>query len=93
MATQDTLRELVRQAVRQALADHPSAQSPPAPASFPAPWTGIEYDAHPSRGQFDILEASTTSTGELVEFLDSKLCSIEKNKPCDHCGMCKTLGF
>jgi hypothetical protein len=52
----------------------------------------VEYDAHPSRQQFDIKEA-TISAGDLLEFVESKLCSIEKNKPCDHCGMCRNLGF
>lgn len=90
MTSQETLRELVRQVVRQALADHASAQTPD---SYFAPWTGVEYEAHPSRSQFNILEAATGSPGELIDFLESKLCSIEKNKPCDQCGMCKTLGF
>ncbi|MDX2029918.1 MAG: hypothetical protein SF339_04555 [Blastocatellia bacterium] len=90
MATQESLRELVRQAVRQALANHPDAETP---VAYRAPWTGVEYEAHPSRSQFNILEAATGSPADLAEFIETKLCSIEKNRSCDQCGMCKTLGF
>ena len=90
MATPEEIRELVRTAVQQALAE-PAAPSA-GPASYSAPWTGVAYDAHPSRHQFNIQEASLPAA-DLIEFLDAKLCTIEKNKPCDQCGMCKSLGF
>lgn len=95
MATPEEIRELVRAAVRQALAEPaapPASAAPSGPASYSAPWTGVAYDAHPSRHQFNIQEASLPAA-DLIEFLDAKLCTIEKNKPCDQCGMCKSLGF
>ena len=92
MSTQDSLRERIRQAVRQALEEQQTT-APGTPPAYAAPWTGVEYPAHPSRQQFDILEAASSPTGDLVEFLQNKLCTIEKNRPCDQCGMCKSLGF
>ena len=90
MANEETIRNLVREVVRQALVEsHPPGQSPP---SYFAPWTGVEYEAHPSRQQFHIDEAIVT-IGELLEFAEAGACSIEKSKPCDHCGICKSLGF
>lgn len=95
MANEDAIRNIVREIVRQALTelnvDEP-LENPWSPSVYYAPWTGMEYEAHPSRQQFDIKEA-TISAGDLLEFVESKLCSIEKNKPCDHCGMCRNLGF
>jgi hypothetical protein len=79
------IRNIVREVVRQVLAET-------GPAYYTAPWTGVEYEAHPSRGQFNIDEATTTSSN-LLEFVESKGCSIEKDKSCDHCGMCRSLGF
>ena len=95
MANEDALRNIVREIVRRALTElnvEASPESPQPPSAYYAPWTGIEYEAHPSRRQFDIKEA-IISTGDLFELVESKLCSIEKNKPCDHCGMCRNLGF
>jgi hypothetical protein len=95
MANEDAIRNIVREIVRQALTElnaEALSETPRSPSVYYAPWTGVEYDAHPSRQQFDIKEA-TISAGDLLEFVESKLCSIEKNKPCDHCGMCRTLGF
>ena len=100
MANEDAIRNIVREIVRQALTDHMTyetdatheSENPRSPSAYYAPWTGVEYESHPSRQQFDIKEA-TISAGDLLEFVESKLCSIEKNKPCDHCGMCRTLGF
>jgi hypothetical protein len=95
MANEDAIRTIVREIVRQALTElnaEALSENPRSPSVYYAPWTGVEYDAHPSRQQFDIKEA-TISAGDLLEFVESKLCSIEKNKPCDHCGMCRTLGF
>jgi hypothetical protein len=88
MSNQESLRDLVRAAVRQALSETATPESP----GYFAPWTGVEYETHPSRSQFHILEAAT-ATDELVEFAAPASCSIEKNKSCDHCGMCKSLGF
>jgi len=101
MDNEDGIRNIVREIVRQALTEFHKAyetdgsyepdNSGSAPTYY-APWTGVEYEAHPSRQQFNIKEA-TTSTGEMLEFVESKLCSIEKNKPCDQCGLCRSLGF
>lgn len=95
MANEDVIRNIVREIVRQALTEfHKTYESEDSqsPSAYYAPWTGVEYETHPSRQQFDVQEA-TISAGELLEFVESKLCSIEKNKPCDHCGMCRSLGF
>jgi hypothetical protein len=95
MDNEDAIRNIVREIVRQALTELNIAapsENPRSPSVYRAPWTGMEYEAHPSRRQFDIQEA-TISAGDLLEFVESKLCSIEKNKPCDHCGMCRNLGF
>jgi hypothetical protein len=94
MANEDAIRNLVREIVRQALAESNVApiETAQSPSAYQAPWTGVEYEAHPSRQPFNINEA-TVNLGDLLELVESKLCSIEKDKPCDHCGMCKTLGF
>lgn len=90
----DAIKQIVRQAVQQALATAPAATNEPAASSYFAPWTGVAYPAepHPSQDQFNVNEA-TGSRGELLEFVAAQGCTIEKNKPCDHCGMCRTLGF
>jgi hypothetical protein len=51
--------------------------------------------AHPSQEQFTIAEAADikSAVNELVEFFETQRCTIEKDKPCDHCGACRTLGF
>lgn len=72
------------------------------PEEYFAPWTGEAFyaqhrvpAAHPSQEQFNIAEAAETASAvrELVDFLEAEKCSIEKDKPCDHCGSCRTLGF
>ncbi len=75
----------------------------PAPLDYFAPWTGEAFPAvhspggvaHPSQEQFNIGEAAETAAvvRELVDFLEAEKCTIEKDKPCDHCGSCRTLGF
>jgi hypothetical protein len=95
MANEDAIRNIVREIVRQALTEsnvEAPVENPQSPSAYYAPWTGVEYEAHPSRDQFNIKEA-TVSAGDLHEFIESQLCSIEKNKPCDQCGMCRSLGF
>ena len=101
MANEDAVRNIVREIVRQALTEFHKAyenegayepENSRSPSTYYAPWTGVEYEAHPSRHQFNIKEA-TVSTSDLLEFGESKLCSIEKNKPCDQCGLCRSLGF
>jgi hypothetical protein len=101
MANEDEIRKTVREIVRQALMESYKTdlidgtyetENSPSPSAYYAPWTGVEYEAHPSHNQFDINEAAI-SAGDLLEFVESKLCSIEKNKLCDHCGMCRSLGF
>ena len=91
MANDDVIRNIVRDVVRQVLSES-MVETAQSPSAYYAPWTGVEYEAHPSRRQFNIQEA-TTSTGELLEFVEGQQCSIEKDKPCDHCGMCRNLGF
>lgn len=91
----EAIKQIVRQAVQQTLAAAPPAPADePAPSAYFAPWTGVTYPAepHPSQDQFNINEA-TSARPELLEFVASQGCTIEKNKPCDHCGMCRTLGF
>jgi|RhiMetdeSRZDD1v2_1073273.scaffolds.fasta_scaffold118899_4 hypothetical protein len=101
MANEDAIRNIVREIVRQALTEFHRAdetdvayepENSRSPSTYYAPWTGVEYEAHPSRQQFNITEA-TLSASDLLEFVESKLCSIEKNKPCDQCGLCRNLGF
>ena len=95
MANEDVIRNIVREIVRQALTElnvEAPSENPSPPSVYYAPWTGVEYEAHPSRQQFNVKEA-TISSSDLLEFVESKLCSIEKNKPCDQCGLCRTLGF
>lgn len=91
MANEDAIREIVRDAVRQVLTESQPAEAS-SPASFYAPWTGVEYQSHPSRQLFNISEATIT-LGDLLEFVEANKCSVEKDKPCDHCGMCQSLGF
>jgi hypothetical protein len=86
MVNRDEIRELVRAAVEQSL------QQPSAPAVYHAPWTGVAYEAHPSRQQFSVGEAAAGQR-ELLELVEAQLCTIEKNRTCDHCGLCKSLGF
>lgn len=73
-----------------------------APLDYFAPWTGEAFPAsppasasHPSQEQFSIGEAAERAAAvrELVDFLEAEKCTIEKDKPCDHCGSCRTLGF
>jgi hypothetical protein len=95
MANEDAIRNIVREIVRRALAElnvEAPPENPRPPSVYYAPWTGVEYEAHPSRQQFNVKEA-TISSSDLLEFVESKLCSIEKNKPCDQCGLCRSLGF
>jgi hypothetical protein len=90
---EDVIRNIVRDVVRQVLSESEVLRSGEAgPASYSAPWTGVEYEAHPSRRQFNIDEA-TTPISDLLEFPEARVCSIEKDKSCDHCGMCRSLGF
>ena len=42
--------------------------------------------------KFDIAEAAI-GLSDLLELADGKACTIEKNKPCDQCSMCRSLGF
>jgi hypothetical protein len=86
---EDAIRNIVRDVVRQVLSESAIGTGP---SSYSAPWTGVEYEAHPSRRQFNIDEA-TTPIRDLLEFAEAGGCSIEKDKSCDHCGMCRSLGF
>ena len=80
----DAIKELVRQALSESL--------PQMSQTYQAPWTGVAYDAHPSQQQFNIGEASELKQ-QLLEMVEQQLCTIEKNRACDHCGVCKSLGF
>lgn len=84
----EEIKQLVRAAVEQTV-NQPTAAQPPA---YYAPWTGTAYEAHPSRQQFNIGEAAD-SKQQLLELVEQQLCTIEKNRACDHCGLCKSLGF
>ena len=68
-----------------------------APNQYFAPWTSVAYESevHPSQQLFNVDEANGAQSEfkELVEFVETKECSIEKGKPCDHCGTCRSLGF
>ncbi|MEP7343473.1 MAG: EutN/CcmL family microcompartment protein [Acidobacteriota bacterium] len=93
----EALKEMVREAVRQAMSNSAVISSSaeltkPAPPAYFAPWTGVAYEAHASQQKLNIAEASVT-LGDLLEFAEAKACTIEKNKPCDQCGMCRSLGF
>jgi len=94
----EELKAMVREAVQQAMAGTASPQlasgesAKPAPPAYFAPWTGIAYESHPSQQKLNIAEASVT-LGNLLEFVEAKACTIEKNKACDQCGMCRSLGF
>ena len=74
-----------------------SPQHEPTPSSHssghPQRWLSSTYvpAVHPSEERFGIDEA----VSELVEFFErEKICNIEPGgKPCDHCGMCSSLGF
>lgn len=94
------LRNKIREAVRLALVDSPINQSPDSaktpPSAYFAPWTGVSYETHPSQQKFNIAEASNqiaAQLGNLLEFSSTQSCTIEKGKPCDQCGMCRSLGF
>lgn len=91
------LRDKIREAVRTALLESAAASAePPAPAAYFAPWTGVSYEAHPSQQKFDIAEASqqiAAQLGNLLELTSAQGCTIETGKPCDQCGMCRSLGF
>ncbi len=92
----EDIKEMVREAVRQAMSNHSvmpaidSAES--SPPEYFAPWTGVSYEAHSSQQKFNINEAAS-QTGNLLEFASGQNCTIEKGKPCDQCGMCRSLGF
>lgn len=93
----EAIKQIVREAVREALSAEPTAPAAinnPSPSAYCAPWTGALYQAepHPSQDQFNINEAASARS-ELLEFITAQACTIEKGKPCDHCGMCRTLGF
>ena len=98
---ENVLKRLGRSAVEVVKA---ADERTPAPVDYFAPWTGEVFAAstaprtaaaHPSQEQFSIGEAAEKASAvrELVEFLESEKCSIEKGKSCDHCGSCRTLGF
>ena len=88
MVKREEIKQLVRAAVEQALPQATPAQPP----AYYAPWTGVAYEAHPSQQQFNIGEAAELKQ-PLLELVEQQLCTIEKNRVCDHCGMCKSLGF
>lgn len=83
----DSIREMVRRAVLEALGEQPS---PGEPREYRAPWTGVAYDAHPSQKLFP------GAGGPSLEILQShsrQECVLEKNRGCDDCGKCRSLGF
>jgi hypothetical protein len=88
MVNREEIKQLVRAAVEQTLNQPAAAQQP----AYYAPWTGATYESHPSQQQFDIGEAAELKQ-PLLELVEQQLCTIEKDRVCDHCGMCKSLGF
>jgi hypothetical protein len=95
MANEDAIRQFVREIVRQALSESMAAspgETPQSPSAYFAPWTGIEYEAHPSRGQFNINEA-TLNTSDLLEFVESKLCQSKRTNPATIAGCAAAWDF
>lgn len=103
---EDVIKSVAERVLRRLAADPVQLQAEARPAAsavdYFAPWTGEAYSAmpraaaeHPSQEQFSIGEAAERAAvvRELVDFLEAEKCSIEKDKPCDHCGSCRTLGF
>lgn len=88
----EEIKQLVRAAVEKSLSVPAAGTAAPTPSSYRAPWTGVTYDAHPSRQQFNVGEAAQGQR-DLLELVEAQLCTIEKNRVCDHCGLCKSLGF
>jgi len=97
----DPLREMVKEAVRQALSENgspglssvkPGKSQSVSPTEYYAPWTGAAYEAHPSHHKFDIDEATFT-VSDLLEFVETQRCTVEKDRSCDHCDLCRSLGF
>lgn len=68
------------------------------PSTRPVPLTHSPWLAgvnatlmHPSQEKFGVEEAVVS---ELVDFFEKeRACSLETNKPCDHCSMCSSRGF
>ena len=92
MVNRDEIKQLVRAAVEQTLQSPTTAPAPGQPAAYYAPWTGVTYESHPSHQQFNLSEASACQQ-EILELVEAQLCTIERNRTCDHCGVCKSLGF
>jgi hypothetical protein len=71
-----------------------STAAPPRPAPLThSPWlAGVNASAaHPSQERFGVEEAVVS---ELVDYFEKeKACSLETDKPCDHCVMCSSRGF
>lgn len=91
------LRDKIREAVRTALLESAAVPAESSsPSAYFAPWTSVSYEAHPSQQKFNIAEASSqiaAQLGNLLELTSAQNCTIEKGKPCDQCGMCRSLGF
>lgn len=49
----------------------------------------LPISQHPTQQRLNI----NSSLNEFVEFLQSQPCHMEKDKPCDQCDICNTLGF
>ena len=94
---QNLIDQIAGNVLRRLNKDEASDSPATSPREYLAPWTSVSYesDVHPSQQLFNIGEATGDGSAvrELVEFLETKECSIEKDKPCDHCGACRTLGF
>ncbi|MFN0121509.1 MAG: hypothetical protein ACKV2V_13535 [Blastocatellia bacterium] len=77
-------RETVRRMVAESLRQAGVRGEPAAPAAA----------LHPSHGKFNVPEATESGGGaELLELVVSQMCSMEKGRTCDHCGVCQTMGF
>ncbi len=99
---EEVIRSIVENVLRR-VAPPPGREAEPVAVNYHAPWTGEVFApsgpqaeaSHPSQEQFNIGEAAETAAAvsELVDFLQAEKCTIEKDKPCDHCGTCRARGF
>ncbi len=93
----DLIRQMVRQAVVDALGSTttgtapsplPVNEPPRTPREYYSPWTGTAYEAHPSQRQL----VETGNPPAIWETAVGQPCPLE-NRPCDDCGKCRAFGF
>jgi hypothetical protein len=90
----DLIRQMVRQAVVEALGESPAEPLPSAssssgsPREYYSPWIGTAYEAHPSQRRL----VELTNSPSIWETAVGQPCPLE-NRPCDDCGKCRAHGF